>query len=153
LDKSGFVELMGDATSARLGVEVNGGQRLSSASRGRFDRPDAILKKFVTRAPIPMIWCWVCAAVLPFGLFFSFSKNARLKRRAWPWYLVCCDAALIVAACYTDPGALVLVIPGLITITILNLKLTKFCDSCGKTIAGRLMKEPVACSRCGADLD
>jgi hypothetical protein len=54
--------------------------------------------------------------VLGFAVFLGFSKNARLKKRVWPWYMAGIDAAYIVAVCYHNPGPLLIVIPGLMSL-------------------------------------
>jgi len=98
---------------------------------------------------------WIILGVSSF-LFFSISKNAKLKKRVLTW-LVWGTGALFTAFVYYETRAsqiMFLVIPCTIFIGYLNLKFTKFCPSCGATLFShnwfRAMKY---CQHCGTSLD
>ena len=102
------------------------------------------------------IVCWVAIAALTLvaGPFFYFSKNGRLKRRLYP-FLVVVQLFLFFGFIFAQTGNL-LSIPiwfiGVVTLIIfLNLRTTKFCDSCGKYIRGFLVPAKY-CPKCGAQI-
>ena len=97
---------------------------------------------------------WVVLGLAGFALF-TLSRNAALKRRLRPPFIVG-TAALFVGYVYlADPGgeALYFVVPGVILVGWLNLRMTKFCDACGRTaIHPNIFTRPEFCPRCGAKL-
>ena len=97
-------------------------------------------------------------AVLGIGgaMFFTRSRDAALKRRLYPVFLI--GAALVFAGfviAVTKGAGIgpVLMIPILIVIVALNLRQTKFCDACGRTVRGSSPTAlPKFCLHCGAPL-
>ncbi|HEY1049623.1 MAG TPA: hypothetical protein VGE39_07700 [Prosthecobacter sp.] len=80
-----------------------------------------------------------------------------LKRRIWPWFSV--GTAVVFAAFVygtvgrRNPGTLGIMLPALLIITWMNVRMTRFCDACGKTITQRTpFSKDAFCSRCGAPL-
>jgi apolipoprotein N-acyltransferase len=98
---------------------------------------------------------WVVLG-LSSGAFFHFSKNAELKRRIWAPFVV--GVGLLFTAfswALVSPSAesgLVLVAV-VALITGLNIRGTKFCDSCGKSVFASNPFSPMRfCPQCGATL-
>jgi uncharacterized protein (DUF983 family) len=49
--------------------------------------------------------------------------------------------------------AFYLAVPAVILISLLNIRATKFCDSCGKMVMNQnVLSPPKYCSKCGAEL-
>lgn len=96
---------------------------------------------------------WITLGVISF-LFFNFSRNARLKRKLWPAFNAV-TGTLFVAYVGVKGGrsALSVMGPFMLLITIGNIKLTKFCDSCGAISIRRSLLSPNRyCSKCGEEL-
>src|SRR5438093_13298734 len=77
---------------------------------------------------------WIGLGIAGFFLFYV-SKNAAFKRRFFPWYIII--VGLIFAAIPVASGqtaALFMVIPAVALISFMNIRLTKFCDACGRTV-------------------
>lgn len=90
-------------------------------------------------------------------LFFHFNRNAALKRRVWPAFIV--TIGIIFAGFvfhvmgHQQPQVLYFMVPAIILISFLNIRTTLFCDACGKT----LYRQPIFsrarfCPHCGAEL-
>lgn len=95
---------------------------------------------------------WAALAVVG-SAFFWGSRNARLKRAVFPWYVGLAGFALtlFVFVMSKDPWVLLVFAPLVALITFLNVRLVKFCDRCGAifhhyTWFGRTS----FCSHCGA---
>jgi hypothetical protein len=88
--------------------------------------------------------------------FFQFNRDSRLKRRVWPALVVGYGILFVAFVLYETRGntlVLFLTVPAVIVISFLNLRGTRFCDSCGRT----LYRQPVFsqsqfCPYCGAPL-
>ena len=100
-----------------------------------------------------IVWIGLCGAS---WWFFSRNSDAVLKRRVMRWGVVGMGLLFIgfVFALTGDPRMLLFVVPAVALIGLLNIKLTKFCSSCGATLynynwLGRMRY----CSRCGASLE
>jgi hypothetical protein len=87
--------------------------------------------------------------------FFSFSKDAKTKRKWWPWFHI---VIAILLACIVyeigAPASFMAIAAVMITLlTLINIRTTKFCDACGGTLSRQnLFFPPKNCSRCGAKL-
>ena len=97
---------------------------------------------------------WVVLGVLSFA-FFTFNRNAALKRKVWTPFVVA--TALIFVGFIWLVGApsqvLYVAGPAVALITMLNIRTTRFCDSCGRTIfAQNPFSRPEFCHKCGAKL-
>ncbi len=100
------------------------------------------------------IGLWLVLGLGGFALF-TLNKNAALKRRLRPPFVVA-TAVLFIGSLYLmDPaGQLWLyMLPVIALIAGLNLRMTKFCDTCGRTtIHPNIFSKAEFCSRCRAKL-
>jgi len=98
------------------------------------------------------------------GLFFYLGKtDVALKRKWFPRYVWLVGAlfvffsstlAVLSSGSFAGLGILVFVVPMVILISVLNVKLTKFCDECGGIRINSNWFTPMRfCSKCGAELD
>ena len=91
------------------------------------------------------------------AIFFHFSKNAQLKRRLWPPYIIGIGLLFLGVVSLMSRRAAgdfsLVAIPMVVVITLLNLRAVRFCDACGKTIynAG-IFSRAEFCPNCGAKL-
>ena len=90
-------------------------------------------------------------------LFFHFNRNSALKRRIWPAFIIAIGLIFGGFVYFImgrqQPQVLYLMVPAVILISFLNIRTTRFCDSCGKT----LYRQPIFsriqfCPHCGAEL-
>jgi len=93
---------------------------------------------------------------LVFGItgvvFFLLGKNAQLKRKLWPFYIIGIEVILValVMLAHLPLTALFVMIPVLVLAAYLNLTRTKFCDSCGATILNQnFLTKTEFCTKCG----
>lgn len=97
---------------------------------------------------------WAVLAIISFAILFLVN-NAQLKRKLWS-PLVMGAGLIFIAFTYAmgfDGPALYIMAPTVILITYLNLRSTKFCDSCGKTMINQnFWVKPEFCSKCGEKL-
>jgi hypothetical protein len=97
---------------------------------------------------------WVILGVGSF-IFFSYNKNAALKRKAWPIMVIGAGALFLTFGWLMGfrGQPMYFMAPFVLLITALNLKGTKFCDSCGKTIMARSpFTSTRFCPDCGTEL-
>jgi hypothetical protein len=109
----------------------------------------------LTSAQVMFFIVWV-----PLGIanacFFLGSKNAKLKRFVFPWVVI--GAGLLftgfIAVVAWRWEVLALMVPAVLLISYLNIRNTKFCDSCGATLFNHSWFRKMSyCSRCGASLE
>jgi len=98
---------------------------------------------------------WIALGVAGFFLFYV-SKNVRFKRRFFPWYVIL--AGVLFISFGLGMGfhlqMLFIMVPAVALITFLNIKSTKFCNSCGRTIINQVWFTKVEyCGKCGAKLN
>jgi hypothetical protein len=96
---------------------------------------------------------WVALAIGGF-VFFTTNKDAARKRRLFPRLAIGAGAAfgLVIAAMAPWPAAL-LFIPFIGVITWLNIRMTRFCDACGRTLINHAWWAKMNyCPYCGAKL-
>ncbi|MFS2134503.1 hypothetical protein [Duganella sp. Dugasp56] len=99
------------------------------------------------------VWMVLC---LFSAAFFSFSKNAKLKRKVWPPFTIGTAILFVgfVWAMDSPSQTFLFMIPVVALIVFLNLRSAKFCDACGKT---NMSRNPFFrsrfCSKCGAKLE
>lgn len=92
---------------------------------------------------------WVLLGLFSASFFF-LSKNAHLKRKVWPPFIVITG---ILFAGFVWAMGFLIVIPAVALITFLNLRAVQFCNSCGATIMTQNpLSKPMFCSKCGAGL-
>ena len=89
-------------------------------------------------------------------LFFHFNRDAKLKKRVFPFFVVGVGVIFGTFAAYTTgwhPAVLMVMLPLVGLITFLNLRTTKFCDSCGRTLYRQSLFGPSKfCPHCGSEL-
>ena len=98
---------------------------------------------------------WIALGVAGFFLFYV-SKNVRFKKRYYPWYAIL--GGVLFIAFGLGMGftleMLYFMVPAVALITFLNIKSTKFCDNCGRTIINQMWFTKVeSCAKCGAKLN
>lgn len=101
-----------------------------------------------------LIAIWFFLGLIGFCIF-SVVKSAALKRKLWALFVIVVGVLFVAYSYYISADAFVLYVVSLfvILISILNIKLTKFCDSCGKMVISQaFFARPKYCSKCGQDL-
>lgn len=101
------------------------------------------------------LWFFVFWMVLGIGgaAFFLGSRNAGLKRKALPLYIVAISVIFLGFIYFADGTVPWLVLVFVPLIGLLNIRMTKFCNSCGATIISRnFFSTPRYCQMCGAKL-
>jgi len=97
---------------------------------------------------------WVTLGIISFVIFF-LGKDVQLKRKLWKPFVIGTGALFIGFAYLMGFGGEVffIMVPAVILTTFLNIRATKFCDSCGKiTINQNFLVKPEFCSKCGDKL-
>jgi hypothetical protein len=97
---------------------------------------------------------WVVLGAISFAIFF-LGKNATLKRKLWPPFVIGAGILFVVFGYFMGfrGSTLYFIVPAVAVISILNLRATRFCDDCGKTIINQnFLAKPEFCSKCGAKL-
>ncbi len=97
---------------------------------------------------------WVVLGIISFIIFFV-SKDAQLKRKLWKTFVIGTGALFIGFVYLMGFGdeAFYIMVPAVILISFLNIRVTKFCDACGKTIINQnFLGKPEFCSKCGEKL-
>jgi len=100
------------------------------------------------------IGVWVVLGVFS-AAFFFLSKNAPLKPRVWPPFIVIVGLlfAGFTVAMGAPSQALLIMAPAVVLITYLNLRAVQFCNLCAATIMSQNpFAKPAFCSKCGAKL-
>jgi len=98
---------------------------------------------------------WVVLGLFSTG-FFYFNKNAVLKRKVWPPFLGAVGILFLgfMWAMGVPPETFFLAVPAVALITLLNLRIMRFCNSCGATLKSQNpFAKPAFCSKCGAKLE
>jgi hypothetical protein len=98
------------------------------------------------------VWMLLAAA----NAIFYWKGSLAAKRRWHPRIAIAAGVlfAGFVALVFPEPRMLVLFLPAIALICFLNLKLIKFCGSCGATIMSNMALRPARfCQRCGAPLE
>src|SRR5687767_6638119 len=101
-----------------------------------------------------VVWCLLGVGSF---LFFHFNRNAALKRRVFPAFVVAVGLIfggfVYFSAGSQQPQVLYMLVPALLLISFLNIRQTRFCDSCGKTLYRQpIFSRPRFCPHCGAEL-
>jgi len=108
-----------------------------------------------TEYVVPYCFAFWIALAAGGAVFFSLNRNAALKRRGFRIYITVVCVAFAGFVWYTmglNPVAL-FIMPFLGLIGYLNIRMTLFCDSCGRTvISGMWWSKADYCPRCGAKL-
>ena len=98
---------------------------------------------------------WAVLGLISFLLFFV-NKNAQLKRKIFPVFIIgigIAFAGFVTWMFYPHPPYLI-AYPAIVLISFLNIKMTKFCDECGKTnFSQNAFSALKFCQKCGASLE
>jgi len=99
---------------------------------------------------------WAVLSLAGF-LFFSISKvDVGTKRKYLPFFVVG-SGALLVAFAYLMMGKAEILYffgPAVLAISVLNIRRTKFCNSCGKMVVNSNILSTIEhCPKCGAKLE
>ena len=98
---------------------------------------------------------WVILGISSF-LFFHLNRDAALKRRIFPIFVISVGVVFGCFVAYMSRGylqVLFVAIPMISLITFLNLRKTRFCDACGRTLYQQpIFSRSQFCPRCGAQL-
>jgi hypothetical protein len=90
-------------------------------------------------------------------LFFKFNRNATLKRRVWAPFVIIIGVIFAAFVWHMSGGSLavlVFMVPVIVLISVLNIRLTRFCQSCGRTLEAQPFSSPgLYCKYCGAKLE
>lgn len=102
------------------------------------------------------LFVWVLLGLSSF-LFFHLNRNAALKRRVLPAFAIAAGAIfggfVYLSVGRQEPQVLYIMIPALILITFLNVRTTRFCDFCGRTLYRQpIFSQTQFCPHCGAEL-
>jgi len=105
-----------------------------------------------TREFFIVFWAWIIVGIAG-GIFFFFSRNADLKRRLWPPYIIGGAILFLFLVWWFLPiEALYAAVPLVALITFINLRTMKFCDACGATTQNLPFRPARFCAKCGAPL-
>jgi len=99
---------------------------------------------------------WVLLGLGSF-LFFHFNRNAALKRRVWKISVIAVGfiftGFVYLILGHQEPQVMYILVPVVILISLLNIRMTRFCDSCGKTVYRHpFLSRARFCSHCGIEL-
>lgn len=105
----------------------------------------------VDRSPVffAFFLFWALLAISSF-LFFHFNRDAPLKRRVYPIFLIGSSVILVTFGAYASDGhptALIVLIPIVSLITFLNFRRISFCPRCGRTLYHRGSLGPASSCR------
>lgn len=99
---------------------------------------------------------WALLGLASF-LFFNFNRDAKLKKRVFPVFIVGTGVVFATFAAYVTGwrlAPLLIMLPLVGLITLINLRSTKFCAGCGRTLYRQSFFGPTKfCPHCGSDLE
>lgn len=87
-----------------------------------------------------------------FGLFIHICKDINLKRKAFKVSVYSAGILFVIFMFFWPiPGQwFFFITPVVVLIIVLNLKLTRFCNECGKMVVNENpFSKPKFCSKCG----
>ena len=100
--------------------------------------------------------CWIILGIASF-VFFQFNRNAALKRRIWPPFIIIIGFIFGSFVWHMSGGrseVLLFMVPAIVIISVLNIRLTRFCQSCGRTLHAQPFSSVGSfCKYCGATLE
>jgi len=99
---------------------------------------------------------WVILGLSSF-LFFHFSRNTALKRKLFPVFTILMGVIFgVFIYCTTarvEPRILYFMVPAIVLLSVVNIRKTRFCDSCGKTLYQQPIFGPTQlCRHCGGKI-
>src|SRR5262245_54978165 len=100
---------------------------------------------------------WILLGVFS-AAFYLLCNNAALKRKVHPPFVI---GVSVLFLCFVvlmdfphDAFFFCLFVPMIVVLTFLNIRNTKFCSACGKTLFSQNpFVPPKFCSKCGANLE
>ena len=98
---------------------------------------------------------WIALAIVG-TVFFRFSRNAKLKRRLFPRYVVTAWLlVLLYVGYYARSWQMFLLVAIIATLFLsLHIRQVRFCDTCGATSFDTgWFSRPEYCGRCGAPFE
>lgn len=99
---------------------------------------------------------WIVLGVTSF-LFFQFNRNASLKRRIWSPFVIIIGIIFASFVWHMSGGSrevFLFMLPAILIISVLNIRLTRFCQSCGRTLQAQPFSSAGSyCKYCGAKLE
>lgn len=111
--------------------------------------------------PVPIfaifIAVWVVLGVAS-AAFFFLNHDAALKRKVHPPFVIFVGVLFLVFVALMgfahDAFFYVVMVPGVAVISYLNIRNTRFCTTCGKTLyTQNPFTRPHFCTQCGTNLD
>lgn len=100
------------------------------------------------------VFTWIILGIISFIVFF-LGKNAQLKRKLWPPFVIV-GGVLFIGFAYTmgfRGEGIYFLVPVIILTSFLNIRFTKFCDGCGKIITNKnFLSKIESCPKCGEKL-
>src|SRR5687767_2947494 len=97
----------------------------------------------------PLVWAGLGAATFIFHLKASLAT----KRRWHPFISVGLGLVFLGFIALTARAALIIAGPAVLAITVLSIKMMRFCPSCSATaFQQRSWSAPTVCTKCGSDL-
>jgi hypothetical protein len=102
------------------------------------------------------IGIWLVLMALHF-YFFSWNRDVAFKKKYLLWFLIFEGIVFVVFMGLVGfpRDVYLLMVPAVALIIFLNIRATRFCPSCGRTIIkqGLGRSTPKHCSSCGASLE
>jgi hypothetical protein len=99
---------------------------------------------------------WAVLGVIGISVFFV-SRNVERKKRYFPAWVVSIGLLFVGFSQWImgfHPKQLIIIVPAVVLIAIFNLRATRFCPKCGRTIINKIPLERVVyCPKCGQKLD
>jgi len=105
--------------------------------------------------PFPMYFGLWFLVSIGSAAFFRYNRNAALKRRVWPAFLVVASLVFVGIVWFVGRRVEVLafVVPAVALLTLANLRMVRFCGACGDTVrSASPWRRAVYCPRCGSKL-
>ena len=99
---------------------------------------------------------WAILGISAF-LFFHLNRDAKLKKKVFPVFVIGVGVIFGTFVAWMSgwqPFVLLAFLPMVGLVTFLNLRTTKFCESCGRTIYKQPLFSPSRfCPHCGCNLN
>lgn len=97
---------------------------------------------------------WIVLMIISFVIFF-LGKDAQLKRKLFKPFVIGAGILFLgfVYSMGVELKVFYFMVPLVILISYLNIRFTKFCNSCGKIVINQMFLIPTKfCSKCGEKL-
>jgi hypothetical protein len=100
------------------------------------------------------IGTWIILGVLSSYLFF-IRNDYEFKVKYFKYFVILVGILFVgfTAAMGAPPQVYFIMVPAVVLITFLNIRLTRFCKNCGKTIINNMPFTRIDfCAKCGSKL-